>query len=112
MELQILVIQLDPLVPLHRAQAHRDMVRSVSEWAVGDWLGFVHVEVRVRGGGGAREGDGRPCSLGAWGGFEGSWWFVGDGGFFEVGGIWAGAGAEVSNAVEGGSEEVDKEGGG
>jgi len=88
------------------------VVRSVSEWAVGDWLGFVHVEVRVRGGGGAREGDRRPCSLGAWGGFEGSWWFVGDGGFFEVGGTWAGAGAEVSNAVEGGSEEVDKEGGG
>lgn len=37
---------------------------------------------------------------------------MGDGGFFEVGGIWAGAGAEVFNAVEGGSEEVDKEGGG
>ncbi len=35
---------------------------------------------------------------------------MGDGGFFEVGGICARA--EVSNAVEGGSEEVDKEGGG
>ena len=42
------VIQLDPLVPAHAAQAHSDIVRPVPERAVGEWLRGVDIPVRVR----------------------------------------------------------------
>lgn len=95
MEFQIPVVQLDPLVPLHRAQAHCDVVLSVPEGAVGDRFGGVDVEVGVGGYRGAGEGDGGPLACRAGGCFEG-----GGGGFdcwvfFEVGG---GVGASSGGA--------------
>lgn len=86
------------------------MVRPVFEWAVWDWFGFVHVEVGVREGGGALEGDGGPCSRGARRGFEGGRSGAGGCGFFEVGGVWTRTG--VFGTVEDGVEEVEEEGGG
>jgi len=83
-KLQKLVIKLDPVIPTHSAQAHRDVIRTILERAI--WKGFcrVHVPVGVWRRGGTFEVDRHPYSQGSLGGFElaGCSW----GGFFEIGG--------------------------
>lgn len=59
---QKLVIKLDPVVPVHSAQAHCDMIRAILEGAIRKGFRAVHVPVRVWRRGGAFEIDGRPYS--------------------------------------------------
>ncbi len=69
-KLQKLVIKLDPVIPVHSAQAHRDVIRAIFEGTI--WKGFcgVHVPIGVWRRGGTFEGDGRPYSQGSLRGFE------------------------------------------
>ena len=48
MELQVMVIQLYPVIPLHRPQSHGDMVGAMFKGPVGQWIRLVDIPVWVR----------------------------------------------------------------
>lgn len=59
-EFQVLVVKLDPFIPMHRSQAHRDMIWAMPERPVRQRLGPVYIPIWVRGGLRASEGDRSP----------------------------------------------------
>lgn len=65
MILHKLVIKLDPLVPVHRPEAHRDVILgAVAKGAVGQWLRILQGPGRIR----------RRCGTGE--GLRGPYWEV------------------------------------
>lgn len=70
MPLQELIVKFDPLVPVHVAESHSYVIRSIFEWAIGDGLGFVHIPVWIWGCYRALEVHRCPYSWGSHRGFE------------------------------------------